>query len=520
MYNRIRRVCCSDSAGHLKGKERATIAVLAAAVSLTIATALTALWAEQSAAQQPASPDSGQPVTDRAPDGAPYASGELIINFDRDSGIPQIDTLEGLGALGGAADFQVEQTLPALDAQVIRVPQVEGKQAREIRGEALEDLRSSLEASPLVESVEYNYVREPTAAPNDPGFDRQYGLRQINAPQAWNTTRGAGTEIAVVDTGIDDDHPDLRGKLSGQYDFVNDDGEAEEDFFGGGHGTHVSGIAAANTDNGAGIAGACPGCGLINAKIAGFEGSYDSELAEGITWAVDNGAEVVNVSLEGTETSAVLRKATEYAWNNGAIVVAAAGNQGTNTVTYPAGYPNVVGVAATNKNERRASFSNSGKHVDVAATGDNIVSTVPNGGYEAKSGTSMSSPLVAGVAGLMSSRGMTNDQILSRLQSTATPQGAAGVDPVYGAGLVDAAAALGASADSEDTGGNMGRGASGTPNDSGGPEGSTSEFYTVRPDDTVYSIAERYATTVENIAAWNGLDSTYMIYPGDRLRVG
>lgn len=453
----------------------------------------------------------GAEVAYQSPSGAPHAADELVVTME--PGVGQGSTKALSSSVGG----EVKKSLPQLDSTVISLPEVEGSEAQRIMGETLTEVKRSLESNPYIRSVDYNYLRSPAYAPDDARFDAQYGLVDAKLPGAWDVAWG-GADVAVVDTGIDSDHPDLSGKVVAEKDLSRPDslgGAGVTDYVG--HGTHVAGIAAANTDNGAGIAGACPGCGLINAKVAGFDGSYDSEIAEGITWAVDNGAEVVNVSLEGPERSAVLRNATEYAWNNGAIVVAAAGNQGTNTLTYPAGYSNVVGVAGTGKNERRASFSNSGKHVDVAAPGDNIVSTVPDGGYEAKSGTSMSSPLVAGVAGLMSSQGMTNDQILSRLQSTATPQGASGADPVYGAGMVDAAAALGAPADPGDS---VGTGAPGNPNDSGTPDGSAAEFYTVRPDNTVYSIAERYGTTVESIAAWNDLDSAYTIHPGERLRVG
>lgn len=417
------------------------IAVLAVAVSLTIATALTALWASQGFAQQ--GQDEGQrSAIDHAPGGAPYASGELIINFERDSGIVQADALENLGPLGGAADFKVEQSLPALDAQLISLPQLENEQNREARERTLEQTRSSLEASPLIESVEYNYLRQPTAAPNDPGFDRQYGLRQINAPQAWDTTRGAGAEIAVVDTGIDDGHPDLRGKLSGQYDYVNGDREAEESIFGGGHGTHVSGIAAADTNNGAGVAGSCYDCSIFAAKAQGNFGGTDSDIARAITGSTDRGAEVINLSLGGPARSDLLERAVEYARSRDSLPVAAAGNSGDSTVNYPAGYSEVVAVAATDSSDRRASYSSTGSFVDVAAPGSNVLSTVP-GGYGEKSGTSMASPHAAGVAGLLASQGLSANQIEQRLLATAVDKGPDGDDPFYGAGRVDAEAAVG-----------------------------------------------------------------------------
>lgn len=468
---------------------KAQMLVVAAALGLVLLVAPVLLLAPGARAQQPSA---DRQVAYDSPTGAPHAAGELIVTLE--PGASREATKRLQDSVGG----ETLEEIPELDSVVISIPEFESGEARALRDETLEEVRSSLEESPYIRSADYNYLRTPSYEPNDARFGSQSYLEGAGLTEAWDVTRGAGADVAVVDTGITATHPDLSGKVSAQRNFAPADamaGEGTSDVVG--HGSHVAGIAAANTDNRRGVAGACPGCGLINAKVAGPFGAYDSDIASGVRWSVESGAEVVNVSMGGPEPSAVLRDAVDYAWNNGALVVAAAGNEGAAEQIYPAAYPRVLGVAATDDNERRSAFSNSGPHVDVAAPGEDIVSTVP-GGYEAKSGTSMSSPLVAGIAGMMSSQGMTNYQIQSRLQSTAVPVGTPDENPVYGSGIVDAASALGAS------------------------EGETgeAETYTVREGDTVYSIAERFGRTPKKLAEWNGLDGSYSIYPGDRLRVG
>lgn len=374
---------------------------------------------------------------DRAPgNGAPYVAGELLITMEEDArgAIPQ--------ALGGQS-LEVEEKLPDINGRLVYVPEAASLNARENRQQALERVRRALENSPRVASADYNYVRQISYRPNDAGFDRQYGLRQIRAPGAWNVQDGKrGTRISVVDTGIQDDHPDLASKIVAQRDFVNGDGTAEESAFGGGHGTHVSGIAAAQTDNGRGIAGACPDCSLMAAKVIGDFGATDSDIVKGINWSANNGADVINLSLGGPGESEALKDAVIRARKKGSVVVAAAGNDGDNTRTYPAAYKGALAVAATNKNDRRAAYSNKGSWVDLAAPGSAILSTYPDSRYAERTGTSMAAPHVAGAAGLLDSRGLSAFQIQRRLLTTAEDLGPDGRDRQYGAGRIDANAAI------------------------------------------------------------------------------
>lgn len=210
-----------------------------------------------------------------------------------------------------------------------------------------------------------------------------------------------------------------------------------------GHGTHVAGVIAAQTGNGIGIAGGCPSCRLLVAKTDGFLFGLmtDASIAEGINWSVNSGAKVINLSLGGPQRSTVLKNAIDRATSRGVVVVAAAGNEGTSTKSYPAAYKNVIAVAATGKRDERAGFSSFGDWVDVAAPGVDILSTYP-GGYRSLDGTSFSSPHVAALAGLLSSQGRSRPEIHRRILTTAVDRGPTGRDPFYGEGRINAAAAV------------------------------------------------------------------------------
>jgi subtilisin family serine protease len=219
---------------------------------------------------------------------------------------------------------------------------------------------------------------------------------------------------------------------------VNNDNVAEDD---GGHGTHVAGTVAAATNNGEGVAAVCPSCKLLVAKSGDENGSLTSDVVQGIYWSVDNRAKAINLSLGSYGNSRILEHAVNYAWKHGVVVVAAAGNDNTERPSYPAAYDKVISVAATDQADRKASFSNYGK-VDVAAPGVGILSTVPGGGYEAWDGTSMASPHVAALAGLLAAQGRTAPEIRRRIERTAVDLGADGKDKYYGWGRIDAQRAV------------------------------------------------------------------------------
>jgi subtilisin family serine protease len=302
--------------------------------------------------------------------------------------------------------------------------------------------------------------------PNDPLYPQQWAYAHINAPQAWYTTVGDGGPIvAVLDTGVDLTHPDLAANLVPGATFVsaNDNCPAppsspSDD---NGHGTHVAGIVAAVGDNGVGVAGMNWHARLMPVKVLDCKGSGGSlEVAEGIRYAVDHGARVINMSLgmscpqDSKEQCppGLLTDAVAYAVSKGVVVVAASGNLGSGATPgaafWPAAYPGVIGVGATDSSDKVTSFSNYGYFVDVVAPGYSILSTYPRSlnavGYAYESGTSMSTPFVSGLAALLlsvnpslSTTDVTNDILLS-----ARDLGTPGWDPAYGYGLIDAGAAL------------------------------------------------------------------------------
>jgi thermitase len=302
-------------------------------------------------------------------------------------------------------------------------------------------LVGALSASPLVEYVETDTVATALLTPDDPDWTEQWGLSKVDAVRAWDTTTGAGEiRIAILDSGVDLSHPDISSKIVANRNFTSSG--TVDDLYG--HGTHCAGIAAAITDNGVGVAGLGYNCNIMNVKVLGDSGSgYYSWIANGIIWAADNGANVISMSIGGTTPSTTLKNAVDYAWSKGVVVVAAAGNNATNAAFYPAFYANCIAVAATDPSDIKASFSNYGSWVDVAAPGVDIFSTLNQGQYGYKSGTSMSAPLVAGLAGLLWSTefGTSNTSVRERIEGTAEAIEGTGVFWTYG--RVDASEAVG-----------------------------------------------------------------------------
>lgn len=392
----------------------------------------------------PGAKGQSEPAVDQDASGADYVAGELLVTYD--SGVVS----EAAKSLPEEADGQVSQTLTEVDAQVVAFPEIKEASSGDEREDELARKKQQLEEDPAVASVDYNYLREAFFVPDDPRFGDQYGLRKINAPAAWNTTRGnSKVRIAIVDTGIDNKHPDLRGKIVAQRSFVGSTtSPSGQD--NAGHGTAVAGVAAATTDNGRGVAGACPKCSLMAAKVGNsLDRITVADEVEGINWAVNNGADVINLSLGGPGSVNVEENAINRAWNRGIVVVAAAGNESTSEPSYPAAYPRAISVVATNARDRKADFSNFGRTVDLAAPGENIVTTDASGSggfargdYASVDGTSFSSPMVAGTAGLLDAQGRSASGIRKRLQSTAKDLGPNGKDTKYGSGRIDAAAAV------------------------------------------------------------------------------
>jgi subtilisin family serine protease len=357
-----------------------------------------------------------------------WDEGTVIVRFRE--GVSAADRDAALAARGGS----LVKTLPGTRVALVRVADPQRA-------------RAALAADPRIEAVELNRLRYALATPNDPRFaaEQQYLLR-LRLPSAWDVTRGSmGVRIAILDTGVDLDHPDLTSRIVPGRDFVNGDAVAQDDE---GHGTMVAGIAAAATGNGIGIAGAAWNASITPVKVLDATGAgNDFTIAEAIRWAADNAAQVINLSLGGPWASITLEEAVAYARGKGALVVAAAGNDGWARYSYPAVYADLA-VGATDSGGDGAWFSNSGYWVDLSAPGIDVVSTTLAPGaaeaYARGAGTSFSSPLVAGIAALLRAEhpewtvAKTTAQLLR-----AWDRGPRGLDPFYGLGVVDAYAALG-----------------------------------------------------------------------------
>ena len=303
------------------------------------------------------------------------------------------------------------------------------------------------------------WAGKPKPTPEPPPSEiLPWGVNRIDAELVWpGSNTGAGVTVAVIDTGIDKDHPDLEANIVGGRNFVGKgpswrrkvDPEKWDDD--NGHGTHVAGTVAA-IDNEEGVIGVAPGASLLGVKVLDQNGGgYLSDIVDGIYWAVDIGpdgeeasgdeADVINMSLGTTYNVQTFRDAVDYAEGQGVVVVASAGNEGsgTDTVLYPAKYGSVIAVAATWSNDERASFSSTGPSVELAAPGVYVYSTYKDGQYGTLSGTSMASPHVAGTAALVIASGVTdNNEVRGLLVSTADDLGIDDCDPLFGYGLVDA----------------------------------------------------------------------------------
>jgi thermitase len=412
---------------------------------------------------QPANPV--EFVIDRDASGDRYLASELLVTYSASVSRSTIrEATEDLGA-------EVEVRLEEIDARLLEFPEIQEMGSSDQRERALREAKQQLAASPGVEHAGYNYLLHTAATFNDPLQGFQWALGQIGASAAWDVSVGSGTRIAILDSGLDWDpfnpngaptHPEFQGAVvaSGEYfSFTPFDGIPEDN---NGHGTHVAGIASANTNNGFGIAGTSPNSGLIIAKVC--EGlpreGAPCDLAAGAQALIDvanvpGGVDAANLSFGGTASDPALENAVNYATGKGVLVVAAAGNNASTAPFYPAAYPNAFAVSSTNIQDGISAFSNTGSYVDISAPGgdqgaaeENIFATYPQflGSFEFLAGTSQAAPHVTGTAALLAAQGMNAKQIRDRLQDTATDLGPCGTDTGYGAGRLDAGAALGATA--------------------------------------------------------------------------
>lgn len=357
------------------------------------------------------------------------------------------------------------QALQIAGLRSVRAVQGLGVQVAAVRLGNLDSALSALRADPSVVYAEPAYRVKAYDLPtrafkglgfniNDPMYAQQYAPQIVHAPEAWSVTRGAGVTVAVVDTGVDLTHPEFQGRLVPGYNATNRAGDGRDDH---GHGTHVAGIVAASANNGAGIVGIAPEAKVMPIKVLAADGSgSDAEVADGIVWAVDHGADVVNMSLGGPGESKVLGDAVAYALQKGVPVIAAMGNDGSDEKSYPAAYPGVLAVGATDAKDQAADFSQWGDWISVSAPGVQILSTLPtykvnlndygfSQNYAVLDGTSMATPAVAGLAALIKARyaSLSPSQLKARIEAaTDKVPGVTGYDPHFGFGRVNALRSL------------------------------------------------------------------------------
>ena len=394
-------------------------------------------------------------------------SGVASATPGRTPGPKKDEVLVGVSATASDMERTVKQAVPG-NAEIVHrnetLSYVAVKFPSQAPAHARENFIEAITKEDHVKYAEANATHEALFTPNDPSFDQQYAPQQVNAPDAWDTTLGSSSvTVAVIDTGVQYDHPDLSGNFGSDkgQDFVDNDGDpypdvASDEY----HGTHVAGIVASSTDNGTGVSG-MGNSTLISGRALDESGSGSTaDIADAIEWATDQGADVINMSLGGGGYTNTMKNAVSYAQANGTLVVAAAGNNGTGTVSYPAAYTECLAVSALDSNENLASYSQYGDDIELCAPGSNVLSTTTEarGSYEELSGTSMATPAVAGVAGLtLAQWDLSNSELRSHLKNTAVDVGLPADQ--QGSGRVDAGNAV--NTDPADGGGGGGGGGGG-----------------------------------------------------------
>jgi thermitase len=317
----------------------------------------------------------------------------------------------------------------------------DGLHLLELPGNASEKaVAARLAHNPHFKFVELDQAVAPTGVANDPYFGSGWHLTRLNVPLAWDASQGAGVTIAVLDTGVDASHPDLSSKLVAGWNFYDSTSNTSDVH---GHGTGVAGAAAAATNNATGVAAVAGGAKIMPIRISDASGvGYWSMIAQGINWAADRGARVINISYDQLLLSSSVLSAAQSAKNKGALVIVAAGNRAKDEAFTPS--TALIPVSAVDRADAMTSWSSWGKFVAVSAPGLDIWSTTKGGGYGAWWGTSVASPVTAGVVALMmaANPALSSTQVESLLFSTAVDLGAAGRDSYFGYGRVNASAAV------------------------------------------------------------------------------
>jgi subtilisin family serine protease len=368
---------------------------------------------------------------------APHIEDEILV------GLPESGDLSGLIA----------------SYDLVEIDRIDGIRVARLNVGANEDAAEALtrmQDDPRIRFAEPNYIVHATAVPNDPAWHRQWNMRAIGVDLAWDLGTGEGIVVAVLDTGVRVGGPDGFDHLLPGYDFVYDDSNPS-DF--NGHGTHVAGTIAQATNNGVGVAGIAHGASILPVKVLGDYGSGSMwGIAQGITYATDHGADVINMSLGSYGGSWSVEEACDDAVARGTVLVAASGNDNGGAINWPAAYDSVISVAATDAVGDISYFSNQGSGMDIAAPGGDVYEDLDNDGYSdgiyqetwsngfyygSWQGTSMASPHVAGAAALVMGQGVTDPAEVRRILTvTARDAGAQGHDRWFGHGRLDVDAAV------------------------------------------------------------------------------
>jgi hypothetical protein len=357
--------------------------------------------------------------------GSPFVAGRVLVKFRSDVSSNRVSGL--LSSLGAVGSKEIEGSR----VRIVELP----------AGLDEEFAAQAFKAQPEVEFVELDRILAPDELiPDDPNYVNQWHLPKIASPTAWAATTGSPTvTIAILDTGVDSSHPDLASKIvPGWNCYDNNDNTADVH----GHGTTVAGAAAASSNNALGVASVAWGCQIMPVRISDPAGYASvSTIATGLSWAADHGARVANISY-ACSTFSTISSAAQYFQGNGGVVTISSGNNGIYDSTPD--NPYVITVGATTSTDALASWSNTGNYLDLAAPGVSIQTTTRGGGFGSTSGTSYSSPIVAGVAALMLSANpdLNPDQVQTLLRQSADDLGTAGWDPGFGWGRVNAAQAV------------------------------------------------------------------------------
>jgi len=374
-----------------------------------------------------------------------FGSEEILWNRDF-YGKNSIEIIVGLKDRKASLPFQLFEVVDTYEAEIVDVVSAEKRNMAivvKLASSSLQSFLHEIYSSNIVSYIEPNIEWKIQFEPNDEYWQEQWAPVKVKANWAWNTTLGNDSIlVAVIDTGIDYNHPDLQDNyVPLGYDWINDDNDPMDDE---GHGTHCAGIIAASINNSIGIAG------LAQVRIMAEKGLNSTgygtteALASSIIHAVDQGANILSMSWGSYFNSTLMYEAIRYAYERGVLLVAAAGNEDTSAKLFPAAFKEVIGVTATNEADRLASFSNYGYWVELAAPGVDIYSTYPHNSYVSASGTSMACPHVAGVAALTWSKfpNKTRDWIRLRLRYTTVDLGEPSFDDSFGYGRINAQAAV------------------------------------------------------------------------------